>query len=202
MYLLGTNVNNADLRVIKTKRILKDGLCALLLEKPLEEISVQELCTLTKLNRGTFYLHYKNIRALVENIENEFFYDFISTINAPTTSNIKKVPYTILSRICDFFYKNKELCQIFLSENGDKQFAIKFKKAFKENSEDIFLKTYNIEYSDEFDFYYSYFANGFAGILTFWFEHPELNLCPHDIAVQLESLFANGISGINKLKKK
>lgn len=189
-------MNPSDLRVIKTNKALKDGLCTLLLKKPLEDISVKELCSLTKLNRGTFYLHYKNIRALVESIEDDFFYDFIAVINTPEN---KKASFAVLYRICDFFYKNRALCKIFLSDNGDKQFAVKFKKAFKENSEHIFLKSYRIKSSYEFDFYYSYFANGFAGILSFWFEHPELKLNSYDIAKRVEVLFANGLSGIRQL---
>lgn len=194
-------MNNTDLRVIRTKQILKDGLCALLMEKSLNDISVRELCEFTGLNRGTFYLHYKNIRALTESIEDEFFDNFISAVISPSSDNVKKTPYLILNGICDFFYKNKELCKIFLSDKADKQFIIKFKKTFKENSEHIFLKAYNIERSKEFDFYYSYFSNGFAGILDFWFEHPELNLRPQDIAARIEALFTNGISGIKQLKK-
>lgn len=56
----------ADLRVLKTQESLRHALLDLLKEKPLESISVAELCRLAKINRGTFYLHYKDIHGVFE----------------------------------------------------------------------------------------------------------------------------------------
>ena len=53
-----------DRRVRKTKQQLQDGFIYLRKQKDLKEITVKELCELTDLNRGTFYLHYKDILKL------------------------------------------------------------------------------------------------------------------------------------------
>jgi len=59
-------MNENDQRVIQTKRSLHGALLALLKNKPLESISVSELCREAGINRGTFYLHYKDVGALFD----------------------------------------------------------------------------------------------------------------------------------------
>ena len=50
-----------DRRVRKTKKLLLDGLTQLMQTKDVSEISVKELSDLVDINRGTFYLHYRDI---------------------------------------------------------------------------------------------------------------------------------------------
>ncbi|MFB5760698.1 TetR/AcrR family transcriptional regulator [Paenibacillus medicaginis] len=59
-------MNENDVRVIKTKKALHQSLLTLLKTTALESISVSALCREAAVNRGTFYLHYKDIRALFD----------------------------------------------------------------------------------------------------------------------------------------
>ncbi|MNI09776.1 hypothetical protein D3C73_628610 [compost metagenome] len=59
-------MNENDLRVVKTKKALQQALLALLKTRTLESISVSTLCREAVVNRGTFYLHYKDIGALFD----------------------------------------------------------------------------------------------------------------------------------------
>ena len=70
------NNQTPDRRIRKTQTALKDGLIELMLEKNINDISVKELTDKVDLNRGTFYLHYKDIFDLLENIEEELLDEF------------------------------------------------------------------------------------------------------------------------------
>ncbi|MHA6483444.1 TetR/AcrR family transcriptional regulator [Paenibacillus sp. strain BS8-2] len=59
-------MNEQDLRVVKTKSSLRSTLLQLLNERPLEKISVTELCGLSGITRKTFYLHYESVAMLLE----------------------------------------------------------------------------------------------------------------------------------------
>lgn len=50
-----------DLRVIKTEESIRKALLNLIKTKSLDSITVAELCRLAKINRGTFYIHYKGV---------------------------------------------------------------------------------------------------------------------------------------------
>ena len=47
-----------------TKRLLRENLLELLKEKPVEYITVKELCEYAELNRSTFYAYYTDVPAL------------------------------------------------------------------------------------------------------------------------------------------
>ena len=51
----------SDHRVRVTKLMLRKAFTELLSKKPLQSISVKELCELAGINRGTFYTHYQDL---------------------------------------------------------------------------------------------------------------------------------------------
>ena len=54
-----------------TKRLLRESLLGLLEEKPVERITVKELCEVAELNRSTFYAYYQDVPDLYYEMGNE-----------------------------------------------------------------------------------------------------------------------------------
>lgn len=69
-----------DARVRYTQKILKESFLKLLKEKPVNKITVKEVCELASLNRATFYTHYSDCFDLMEKIEEELVETFASSI--------------------------------------------------------------------------------------------------------------------------
>ena len=69
-------MKKTDARVRYTQKVLKDSLLQLLEKKPVNKITVKEVCELAELNRATFYAHYTDCFALRESIENEMLDGF------------------------------------------------------------------------------------------------------------------------------
>ena len=62
-----------DARVKYTRMVLKKALLELLEHKPVNKITVKEVCERAGLNRATFYAHYTDCFDLLESIEEELF---------------------------------------------------------------------------------------------------------------------------------
>ena len=60
-----------DRRVRYTKQAIRDGFLRLLAEKPIEKISVTEICREADINRGTFYAHYSDPYELKRSLEDQ-----------------------------------------------------------------------------------------------------------------------------------
>ena len=71
-----------DRRVRRTKKLLTQALTQLLQQKQVNEITVKELTDLADMNRGTFYLYYKDIFDMIEKIEDELFENLNGIISA------------------------------------------------------------------------------------------------------------------------
>ena len=65
-----------DSRTRVTKLLIRKAFMELLHVKPIQSISIKELCDNAGINRGTFYTHYKDIYDLLEQIEREMLEDF------------------------------------------------------------------------------------------------------------------------------
>ena len=50
-----------DIRVLKTKKKLYDGLLLLMKDNAFEDIKVSDICIVSKINRSTFYDHFSDM---------------------------------------------------------------------------------------------------------------------------------------------
>ena len=56
-------------RILITKQLLCESFISLLKQKPIDKISVTELCQAANVNRGSFYAHYADVYDLLGQIE-------------------------------------------------------------------------------------------------------------------------------------
>ena len=59
---------NENLRVVISKKMMKDGLLRCLKRKNLERLSISELCRESQVNRATFYNHYGSPKDILTEI--------------------------------------------------------------------------------------------------------------------------------------
>ena len=67
-----------DLRVLKTKKNIRDAFLELRKKYSLDEIKVNALCEKAMVNKTTFYNHYQDIYELSEELEAEVLDDFLA----------------------------------------------------------------------------------------------------------------------------
>src|SRR5436309_7065548 len=68
-------MNEADPRVKRTRKLLRDAFVELLAEKSFHAINVQEVADRATLNRATFYAHFVDKYALLDYVVGEWFHD-------------------------------------------------------------------------------------------------------------------------------
>ena len=71
-----------DIRVIKTKKAIRESILQLLSEKPIDEISITELAQVAQINRKTFYNYYQAPHQILDELENELAEEFVCAVNA------------------------------------------------------------------------------------------------------------------------
>ncbi len=69
-----------DRRVRRTKRVIRDALIKLMLDKPVAGVTITELCREADINRNTFYAHYSAPEDVFAEIENELLADLSSML--------------------------------------------------------------------------------------------------------------------------
>ena len=165
---MAEELKKEDRRVRRTKKLLTQALTELLQKKQVNEITVKELTDLADMNRGTFYMYYKDIFDMREKIEDELFQrlDVIaqSHEHGDPTQQVKP----ILLDLFRFIEENQEMCRVLLSPNGDMNFLHRLYEAIRERSLEIWKDQMGSLGEKEFDYRYSFVIFGCAGMIRAW----------------------------------
>ena len=57
-----------DRRTRYTRNVIRESLLSMMRQKPFSKITVTEICKLSEINRGTFYLHYYDLDDVLDDI--------------------------------------------------------------------------------------------------------------------------------------
>ncbi|MCB0166498.1 MAG: TetR/AcrR family transcriptional regulator [Anaerolineae bacterium] len=79
-------MSQIDPRVIRTRRLLLDAFADLLREKGFRAMSVQDIATRATVNRATFYAHFEDKYALMENFIRTGFQQRVAEKLAPSSA--------------------------------------------------------------------------------------------------------------------
>lgn len=188
-----------DRRIRKTKQQLQDGFIQLRKKKDLKDITVKELCELTDLNRGTFYLHYKDIYDLSEQLESSLFIslqDVLDKHSLDYENNLTNSQEPLLRDILQLIKDNADFCTMLLGDTGEITFINKLKKLVLDI---VFKKCINIfDFNKEEHFTYSYnfILYGCIGIIDSWLLNG-LKESPEEIAQLTSKMILDGINLLN-----
>lgn len=162
-----------DLRIMKTHESLQEALLILLKEKSLDEISIAELSRLAKINRGTFYLHYKNVHGVFERYFAEIVADLKRSYELPynlTDYNISRLEPEMI-QIFDHVLKYKSFYRIVFDEKIPLMYYKQLFQTIRSIMEEFtHFQTINFT-KEQLDYLLSYQTNAMIGMLIQWNEN-------------------------------
>ena len=155
-----------DLRVIKTKKSLYDGLSVMMKDKPFEDIKVADICRVALTNRSTFYDHfndkYELLYALMKDIEN----GLIEKLKSNTNISSKK----------EFYMQMIELLFEHISENVSFYSSI-IKNNNNSVANDMIRNTLLMDVRNHIESENNYNSEIPAEVLTMFYVSDVINVC-------------------------
>ena len=100
-------MNKSESKYFNTATKMDHALMELLRKKPLEYITVSEICKKAGVNRSTFYLHYENIGDLLEETSRLLLDDFAECFSAVEQTSVYNLKNCDLNELV--FIKDKYL---------------------------------------------------------------------------------------------
>lgn len=181
-----------DRRVRKTRQQLRRCLSILLKEKKIQDISVRELTEMADLNRGTFYLHYKDVFDLLEKIELELLEELNMALAKHQKDELREKPSRLFIDVFQCVQNNADMVQILLGENGDLNFSNRVRSVVREKCLEDWMATFHDKKSTLFDAYYSFIVSGCIGLVMYWLQN-DLRESPQEMAEIAEQIIRNGM---------
>ena len=159
-------MNIHDARAIYTRHTIEREFLKLLKEKPVSRITVKELCGKCQINRATFYKHYQDIYALMEDMEQTMSDEINSLIGADQGQelNVKGLLTNLLSStrlVGDSWL-------VMFGPNGDPALAGKMLQLCYKKALPLIQQTIkNIPLSEQ-QRLYVFISHGSAGVMLDW----------------------------------
>ncbi len=157
-----------DRRVRRTRKLLTQALTKLLQEKQANEITVKELTDLADMNRGTFYMYYRDIYDMLEKTQDEMFEKLNEIFALREDGEVTEQTKPILLDLFRFIGEHREMCRVLLSPNGDMSFLHRLNEVLREKCLHLYLDSEPVANDEEFDYRYSFVVYGCAGLIRAW----------------------------------
>ena len=157
-----------DRRVRRTKKLLNQALTELLERKQIQEITVKELTDLADMNRGTFYLYYRDIYDMLEKTEDSLFDALNAILSQHENEGIHTSVRPILLDLFRFVEENQEMCRVLLSPNGDMNFLHRLNEVIREKCRRFWPNLQGEREEADYDYHYSFAVFGYAGLVRAW----------------------------------
>ena len=164
-----------DRRIVRTRLAIRDALVALIKEKGFDALTVSDIVDRANINRGTFYLHYKDKFDLLEQTETEILKDIqqiflqVNSLQAGD-SNIAEQLQRLVIMMLEYVKEHADLMHAFLGLQGNYSFIIRIRSLMDQNLKIgalMGLKADNFLVPREY--LLSYIIHAHLGVLQAWF---------------------------------
>lgn len=170
-------MRSTDRRSVRTRLALREALADEIMETgDLSKVTVTQVTKRADVTRRTFYSHYRDIPALVGDVEAETLTDL-----APLAQGIANVTLPVLERtiqsfdpcpgseqVLAYFRQNGKLLSALLGEGGDPAFVQRIKDMVREEVEDRAREGFSPVVAAAFDYYLTFVISAEVGVLVRW----------------------------------
>jgi AcrR family transcriptional regulator len=163
-----------DLRVIKTRRGLREAFFRLLCDKDYDDISIQDIATEAETARVTFYRHYQN--------KEELLVECLSVTSEELKKRSEEIPqltpeaiqqgYTPMQLLFDHIQEEEQLYRILFSNRGTQVVVDKIRKLLANQVKLLLMERFpENQFQAPADIIAYHFASAQLGLAAWWLEN-------------------------------
>ena len=184
-----------DRRIQRTKALLVHSLADLMSAKNIKDITVKELCESADINRGTFYLHYKDIYHMLESVEQDLIDQFQTIFQKYSPENTIGFPYPLFRDLFELIDQNSDLCRSLLGPNGDISFIMKIRELFRHQCIQSWIQQNSPKLVPQYEYFSNFIIYGSVGLIENWLlmGKPE---SPQEMARLITKLVSTGVQSL------
>ena len=176
-----------DRRSQRTRRMLKKGLEELLQEKPFSQITIHDITDRMDMHRSTFYLHYPNTHALLQELEDDVLSDAQAMVDQHRHEITHGTLRPIFQPILQYIAKNQILFVSLFANNDSSSFVVQVEQLIYKNGSSLILQLYPNAPKEKMDYLLGFLASGLIGLIKTWFES-ERKLSQEDLVSMADQM--------------
>ncbi|SFF20032.1 DNA-binding transcriptional regulator, AcrR family [Paenibacillus catalpae] len=164
-----------DRRKAKTKQQIYESFMSLIAEKGVENVTVTDITNHANLNRGTFYLHYRDVPDLLQQLKDYVFKSIEQYVmkldfrKAMEYGNLQE-PYPLGVQIFEEFARHADFLKVMFGPKGDLSYAIQFRKLMTRHIYEKINIPEAANLNIRRDYVVAYMTSAHFGMLMHWIE--------------------------------
>ncbi|HIU19894.1 MAG TPA: TetR/AcrR family transcriptional regulator C-terminal domain-containing protein [Candidatus Limiplasma stercoravium] len=182
-----------DHRVRVTHALIRGAFTQLLKQKPIQSISIKELCELAGVNRGTFYAHYQDIYDLRSRVEADMYRDVLTALSPLLQGEAQATQREITTAVFQWMKDNRDMCEVVLGEYGDREFMWKMLNLGQMVCEESYRRLFASASPQRIAWFYAYASWGCIGLLRRWLSE-DMETPAKELAAMAETLIGRGMA--------
>ncbi len=159
--------------VKKTKKAFETSLAELAHTQQLNKITVKMVCERAQLSRNAFYFHYKDIGALISDIEENLLHDAEVLLAELDNLGFPKNVYATIDSLIDLFDNRRDVVMMLLDKSFSATFTSRISGMFSEFNYKYFRQYHGEKSKISYEFFYIFISGGFYSIIKYWMDNPE-----------------------------
>ncbi|MEH7401547.1 TetR/AcrR family transcriptional regulator C-terminal domain-containing protein [Gottfriedia acidiceleris] len=182
-----------DPRIIRTRQLIKDAFIDLLQEMDLNKITVNRIAERATVNRVTFYLHYRDIQDMMENMALEMGERLGLIMRGSTTfKSIEETDSVRLLNLLEHIAENAKFYKVVLASTKTPIFTEQLLKIITETiTKRREIDSLHIKTDIQKDIIIWYGSSALIGTIVSWLRN-DMPYTPQYLAKQLSLLFRIG----------
>ena len=166
-----------------------------LLIKTGNKFTITDVVNAVGMNRGTFYLHFKNLDDVAKYIEDELASNFKELEIDFRMTDIDHFPEVMIERLNELLSKDIDYYRLIITATGNSNLMEKIKNSIlKSISNNFKIMKYVTNY-ENFKMVVQYVVGGVVNVYTDWFKG-NINCMLDDLKKFLPMLIRQGLKGI------
>ncbi len=172
---------------IRSKNLIKKALAKLIHEKDISKITVSDIIREADISRGTFYAHYSDVHAVIEQIESEELKNLMDFVDRFGFENIITNTSAFIEDICIYLNRDIEYYRMIAQSNILNNFIWRLVNIYYEKLLEYTLNSVGTSDRDEAELYLIYITSGAKTIVMSWL-NGEIKSSPAEIGERLGKL--------------
>lgn len=176
---------------LRSKRLIRETFLKLAAKKDIDKITIKEITDACDLSRNTFYLHYQDIYAVLEELQKETIDHLEEALNNSERRHALNTPLPFLEEVAKTIKENKKDYTILLKVKGSDRFIEKIKKIFMNHVIDG-SDVYKLSDSNGFLIFLEILTSGAIDLFQVCLKE-KVDVTIDDVVKETNRIYLNGI---------
>lgn len=172
---------------IRSKNLIKKAVAKLIHEKEIGKITVSDIIREADISRGTFYAHFSDADAVMNQIESEEFENLRKYVDAFGFENITGNISDFITRICEYLERDKEYYKMLTQSNILNNFIWRLVNAYYERLFEGIVSVSEDLDKEDVSTYLIYITSGAKTVILAWLNE-EIKATPNQMGERLGKL--------------